>query len=97
MNNVFYEAHTPNDAKSLAEKFRDALMAHGKWPGDVAITYEDKAGANEMILTRQSLSEMRCSKPGCTECDDSLVFSRKCHPKKGVTVIYEKACGHLRL
>jgi hypothetical protein len=50
-----------------------------------------------MLFTKQHLDKMRCSQPGCTDCDHELFFSQKCHPKAGLTVSYDKSSGHLHL
>jgi hypothetical protein len=42
-----------------------------------------------MSIGRQTLSEMRCSTPGCTEDHGPLWFHSHCHPEAPLTAFYE--------
>jgi hypothetical protein len=49
------------------------------------------------ILTRNSLANMGCSNPDCTDDHSVLVFKQNCHPHEGLEARYEKATGLLTI
>lgn len=53
------------------------------------------------VMFDEDLQPLKCATPGCTHCDDVLVFGASCHPGAPLQAFYVKsakvmhlACAH---
>lgn len=49
------------------------------------------------VMTHEDLVPLKCSTPGCTECDDVLFFGATCHPRAPLHAFYVKEAKVLHL